>query len=66
MVSIRSETGLPGRLLLPASGACKKVAILARGYAGKRLEMSEFARFYREELGYNVLVGDAVRYSARN
>jgi len=67
MVSIRSEDGLAlVAYYLPASGASKKVAILARGYAGNGLEMSEFVRFYREELGYNVLVGDAVRYSARN
>lgn len=44
---------------LPAPYPTGKTAILAHGYTGKGKDMGRFARFYHEELGFNVLMPDA-------
>lgn len=44
--------------LLEAAYSSKVCAILAHGYSGKGRDMSSFARFYHEKLGYNVLMPD--------
>lgn len=41
-----------------------RTVILAHGYGSQSLEMGEFARFYSEKLGYNVLLPDARGYGA--
>jgi fermentation-respiration switch protein FrsA (DUF1100 family) len=59
-VSIQSFDGL--RLVgyyLPAASPSARTVILAHGYSSRGLHMSEFARFYSERLGYNVLMPDA-------
>jgi uncharacterized protein len=59
-VSIQSGDGL--KLVgyyLPATTASAETVILAHGYSSRGLQMSEFARFYHEKLGYNVLMPDA-------
>ncbi|SHN82928.1 alpha/beta hydrolase [Desulfitobacterium chlororespirans] len=44
---------------LPARIPTTRTVILAHGYSSQALEMGEFARFYGEKLGYNVLLPDA-------
>ncbi|MNI17971.1 Thermostable monoacylglycerol lipase [compost metagenome] len=43
---------------LPAPIATAKTVIIAHGYTSKGKEMGNFARFYYEKLGYNVLLPD--------
>jgi fermentation-respiration switch protein FrsA (DUF1100 family) len=43
---------------LEAEKPSKKTAILAHGYSSKGKDMAAFARFYRDTLGYNVLMPD--------
>jgi fermentation-respiration switch protein FrsA (DUF1100 family) len=64
-VSISSEDGL--RLVgywLPAEKPSRDCVILAHGYTSRARYMSDFARFYREELGFNVLMPDARGHGA--
>lgn len=64
-VSVRSGDGLSlGASLLPAPGGSALTAIIAHGYAGRGLEMGDFARLYRELLGCNVLLPDARGHGA--
>lgn len=44
---------------LPAPGGSARTAILAHGYSGEAKQMAGFARFYAEQLGWNVLLPDA-------
>ena len=44
---------------LPAEEPNDKIVILAHGYTSQGKDMASFARFYREELGYHVLLPDA-------
>jgi fermentation-respiration switch protein FrsA (DUF1100 family) len=60
IVGLRSGDGLALRgryLAAPGGGAA--TAILAHGYHGSGGQMSEYARFFYEELHYNVLIPDA-------
>ena len=43
---------------LPAEKETTKTVILAHGYFSKGTEMTEFAQFYHEKMGYNVLMPD--------
>jgi fermentation-respiration switch protein FrsA (DUF1100 family) len=64
-VAIRSEDGL--KLVgyyLPAERRADKTVILAHGYAGRGFDMAGFAEYYREQLGYNVLMPDARGHGA--
>ncbi|QJC51612.1 alpha/beta hydrolase [Paenibacillus albicereus] len=55
-----SQDGLKLRAIwLPAPGGSARTAILAHGYSGEAKQMAGFARFYAEELGWNVLMPDA-------
>jgi len=59
-VSLQSDDGL--RLVgyyLPAERESLYTVILAHGYSGRGFQMGEFGRFYREELGFNILMPDA-------
>ncbi len=49
---------------IPAGISTTETVILAHGYGGSATEMSEFARFYSEKLGYNVLLPNARGHSA--
>lgn len=49
---------------IPARIPTTGTVILVHGYGGSALEMSEFAKFYSEKLGYNVLLPDARGHSA--
>ncbi|MFE0559054.1 alpha/beta hydrolase [Paenibacillus sp. NPDC058910] len=44
---------------LPAKISTGKTVIIAHGYSGHSEQMSEFAQWYHEDLGYNVLLPDA-------
>lgn len=57
---IRSEDGL-GLVgyYLQANTVTTRTVILAHGYTSRGRDMGSFARFYREALGYNVLMPDA-------
>ncbi len=44
---------------LPAEVPTNKTVILAHGYFSKGKDMTEFAEFYHEEMGYNVLMPDS-------
>lgn len=64
-VSISSEDGLKlVAYYMPAEGGSAKTVILAHGYEGRGLDMAGFAEFYRERLGYNVLMPDARGHGA--
>ncbi len=57
---MESDDGL--RLIahyLPASTPTLKTVVLAHGYTSQGKDMGSFARFYRDDLGYNVLMPDA-------
>ena len=57
---VQSQDGL--RLVayyLPAASPTSKTVILAHGYTSQARDMGSFARFYRNDLGYNVLMPDA-------
>lgn len=59
-VSIESQDGL--RLVghyVASERPCGRTAILAHGYSAYGLTMAELAQYYREELGYDVLMPDA-------
>ncbi len=59
-ISIQSDDGL--KLVgyyLSAEEKSPYFVILAHGYSGRGFQMSEFARFYHEELGFNILMPDA-------
>jgi fermentation-respiration switch protein FrsA (DUF1100 family) len=62
-VRILSRDGLRlSACFLPAaagSGLSPRTAILAHGYTGHVFQMSAFARFFCEKLGYNVLLPNA-------
>jgi len=58
--NITSEDGLKlTGYYIPASVATTKTVILAHGYTSRGKDMAMFAKFYHEELGYNVLMPDA-------
>lgn len=44
---------------LPAKEPTNKTVILAHGYFSKGTDMTEFAEFYHEKMGYNVLMPDS-------
>ena len=44
---------------IPARISTTRTVILAHGYGGQGMEMGQFAKFYAENLGYNVLLPDA-------
>jgi len=44
---------------IPARVSTTKTVILAHGYGGRGMEMGQFAKFYAQNLGYNVLLPDA-------
>jgi fermentation-respiration switch protein FrsA (DUF1100 family) len=46
-------------IYIPAAKPTSKVVILAHGYSANNLSMGEYARFYYQKLGYNVLLPDA-------
>ncbi|HHV65187.1 MAG TPA: alpha/beta hydrolase [Peptococcaceae bacterium] len=48
----------------PAKVPTTKTAIMAHGYGGRGMEMEQFARFYSEKLGFNVLLPDARGHGA--
>ncbi len=59
-VSITSYDGLKLKgYYFKAEEPTNKTAIIAHGYSGKALDMARFAKFYQEDLGYNVLMPDA-------
>lgn len=63
--TILSEDGL--KLVgyyLPAKVPTAKTVLLAHGYVSNAKEMGDFARFYFEKLGYNVLMPDARGHGA--
>jgi fermentation-respiration switch protein FrsA (DUF1100 family) len=49
---------------IPARMPTTKTVILAHGYGGRGMEMGQFAKFYWEKLGYNVLLPDARGHGA--
>jgi len=58
-VSIRSDDGLQlNGFYLPASPPSEKTVILVHGYAGHALQNAAFAKFYHEQLGFNVWMPD--------
>jgi Prolyl oligopeptidase family./Putative lysophospholipase. len=59
MVSLVSDDGLRlvGRYI-PAAAPTEKTVILAHGYSSQGKYMTAYARFYRDEFGYNVLMPD--------
>lgn len=57
---IRSHDGLKlVAYYIPAARSTTRTAIIAHGYTSRGKAMGRFARFYREELGFNVLLPDA-------
>jgi fermentation-respiration switch protein FrsA (DUF1100 family) len=58
-VGIRSRDGLDLNAYFLAAPGSADTAILAHGYTGTVLQMSAFARFFYEKLGYNVLLPEA-------
>lgn len=58
-VEIKSEDGLKLKgYYLEAKKPSKKVAILVHGYASRGKSMAAFAKFYHNNLDYNVLIPD--------
>ncbi|MDP4088901.1 MAG: alpha/beta hydrolase [Bacillota bacterium] len=58
-VEIISEDGLRLRgYFVAAYKPTKKTAILAHGYTSKGKDMISYARFYHDDLGYNILMPD--------
>lgn len=58
-IEIKSEDGLKLQgYYLEADVPTNKTAILAHGYNGQGKDMSRYARFYHDSLGYNVLMPD--------
>jgi fermentation-respiration switch protein FrsA (DUF1100 family) len=58
--TLLSEDGLKlTGYYIPAAVPTAKTVILAHGYTSQGRDMAMFAKFYREELGYNVLMPDA-------
>ncbi|NLL52745.1 MAG: alpha/beta hydrolase [Peptococcaceae bacterium] len=63
--SVISDDGL--KLMgyyIPAAQETDKTAIIAHGYLGQGMDMDNFARFYSEKLGFNVLLPDARGHGA--
>jgi fermentation-respiration switch protein FrsA (DUF1100 family) len=58
-VGIRSRDGLDLNAYFLAFPGSSATAILAHGYTGNVMQMSAFARFFYEKLGYNVLLPEA-------
>lgn len=58
-VNIESEDGLNLHgYYLDAEEITTKTAIIVHGYSGKAKDMANYAKFYHETLGYNVLMPD--------
>ncbi|MDR1373894.1 MAG: alpha/beta hydrolase [Treponema sp.] len=58
-VSLRSRDGLVLKgFYVPAPGS-QFTVILAHGYRGRHQELDDYARFFHDTLGYNVLLPDA-------
>jgi len=49
---------------IPAKKGTTKTVIIAHGYLGQGKDMGNYARFYSEKLGYNVLLPDARGHGA--
>jgi uncharacterized protein len=49
---------------LPAAEPTANTVILAHGYSSRAMHMSDFARFYHEQMGWNVLLPDARGHGA--
>ena len=63
--SVTSEDGLKlAGYYIPAKVATTKTVLLAHGYLSKGKDMGYYARFYSEELGYNILLPDARGHGA--
>ncbi|WP_018212836.1 alpha/beta hydrolase [Desulfitobacterium hafniense] len=61
--TVTSEDGLRlAGYYIPARIPTTRTVIIAHGYRSQALEMGEFAKFYSEKLGYNVLLPDARGY----
>jgi fermentation-respiration switch protein FrsA (DUF1100 family) len=58
-VSLRSRDGLMLRGFYIAAPGSPLTAILAHGYRGNHQEVGDYARFFHDTLGYNVLLPDA-------
>ncbi|MDR2185332.1 MAG: alpha/beta hydrolase [Treponema sp.] len=58
-VSLRSRDGLVLRGFYVSVPGSRFTAILAHGYRGKHQELDDYARFFHDTLGYNVLLPDA-------
>jgi fermentation-respiration switch protein FrsA (DUF1100 family) len=69
-VSIRTDDGLTLKALYlalpgaPPKNGPGKTAILAHGYRGDGKQVDAYARFFYEELGFNVLLPDARAHGA--
>jgi fermentation-respiration switch protein FrsA (DUF1100 family) len=63
-VSIVSDDGLTLRAAYVAAPGRSVTAILAHGYRGTGRELSPYARFFYDKLGYNVLLPDARGHGA--
>ncbi|MFF2909438.1 alpha/beta hydrolase [Paenibacillus sp. NPDC057934] len=64
-VSIVSENGLELKgYFLSSERAEGRTAIIAHGYSGQAKDMGAYAKFYYENLGYNVLLPDARGHGA--
>lgn len=59
-VSIKSDDGLKlHAYFIAASNPTKKTVIIAHGYGSRAKEMANYAEFYHDVLGFNVLMPDA-------
>jgi fermentation-respiration switch protein FrsA (DUF1100 family) len=59
-IVIDSDDGLKLHgYFIKAGGGSGRTVILAHGYSSKAFHMHSFARFYHDDLGFNVLVPDA-------
>ncbi|MDR2078982.1 MAG: alpha/beta hydrolase [Treponema sp.] len=64
-VSLVSFDGLILRgIYIPALPSSGRTVILAHGYRGVGRELSDYARFFYEKLGYNLLIPDARSHGA--
>jgi alpha-beta hydrolase superfamily lysophospholipase len=57
--ALRSRDGLDLNVYFLAAPGSAATAILTHGYTGAVLQMSAYARFFYEKLGYNVLLPEA-------
>jgi uncharacterized protein len=58
-INMKAEDGLNlAGYYMGATETTDKTVILVHGYTSKAMDMGAFARFYHEELGFNVLMAD--------